>query len=132
MVYDTLLLIGIWMITLFFMVVAHDGTAVAGLRVQAILFLEMFAFFALFWRRDGQTVGMMAWRMRIVSIRGGRLSLAQIILRFLGGLLAAAPLGLGYLWMLVDPDRRTWGDMLSDSRVVVEPKGQRGTARSTN
>ena len=62
----------------------------------------------------------------------GAVSLEQNILRFLGGLLAAAPLGLGYLWMLVDPDRRTWGDMLSDSRVVVEPKGQRGTARSTN
>jgi len=32
------------------------------------------------------------------------------------------PLGLGYLWILVDPQRRAWHDRLSGTRVVVLPK----------
>jgi uncharacterized RDD family membrane protein YckC len=122
MVYDTMILIAIWMITLFVLVALNGGNAVTGFGLQTLLFLETYFFFAWFWREDGQTVGMMAWRMRVVSNNGMRLSLTQITTRFAGACLSAICLGLGYLWILVDPDRRSWGDIMSDSRVVVEPK----------
>ncbi len=122
MVYDAMILIALWMITLFVLVALNNGNAVTGYGIQALLFLETFFFFAWFWREDGQTVGMMAWRMRVVSNNGAPLTLTQITTRFAGACLSGICLGLGYFWILVDPDRRSWGDIMSDSHVVVEPK----------
>ena len=47
--------------------------------------------------------------------------LGQALLRFVGAMLSFATLGLGYLWIYVDPDRRAWPDMLSRTHVVHRP-----------
>ena len=60
MLYDALLVLAIWFITVMVLVTVNGG-AVGGLGLQVLLFLEAFLFFAYFWRTDGQTVGMMAW-----------------------------------------------------------------------
>jgi len=49
MVYDGLLVLAIWMVTLLAMVLANGGEAVFGALVQSVLFLETFVFFAWFW-----------------------------------------------------------------------------------
>jgi len=38
-------------------------------------------------------------------------------------LVSLLPLGLGFLWILFDPEKRAWHDRLSRTRVVVLPKG---------
>jgi uncharacterized RDD family membrane protein YckC len=43
------------------------------------------------------------------------------MLRFSLGLLTCLPLGLGFLWMLLDRERRTLYDRLSGTRVVLLP-----------
>ena len=118
MTYDGLLILAIWMLTLLLMVVANGGEAVFGAPVQSLLFLELVAFFAYFWCTGGQTAGMRAWRLRLVSDDGGSLSLNQAMLRLFGALAALAALGAGYLWALFDRQGRTWPDLLSHSRIV--------------
>lgn len=118
MLYDGLLILAIWMLTLLLMVLANGGEAVFGAAVQSLLFLELVAFFAYFWRADGQTAGMRAWRLRLVSDDGGPISLNQAVLRLFGALGAFASLGAGYFWALLDRQRRTWPDLLSRSRIV--------------
>lgn len=121
MAYDALIVLALWLLTLFIAVAVHNG-AVSGPLVQSILFLELFAFFAYFWVWRGQTIGMLAWGLRIETQSGERLRLNHALLRFVGALLAFASLGVGYLWMLIDPDRRTWPDMLSKTFVVHAPR----------
>jgi uncharacterized RDD family membrane protein YckC len=121
MIYDGMIVLAIWLLTLFVGVAIHNG-AVVGPFVQSVLFIELFAFFAYFWVSRGQTIGMLAWDLRIETDSGTALRPAQALLRFLGALLSLATLGVGYLWMYVDPDRRTWPDMLSNSRVVHVPR----------
>lgn len=118
MFYDALLILAIWMITLLVMVVANGGEPVLGAPVQTLLFLEAFTFFAYFWTRAGQTAGMRAWRLRLVSNAGGRVSLHQATLRFAVALAALGAFGIGYLWALIDRQGRTWPDLASNSRVV--------------
>ncbi len=118
MLYDALLILAIWMITLLVMVIANGGEAVFGAAVQSLLFLEAFAFFAYFWTAAGQTAGMRAWRLRVVSNQGGRISLHQATLRFAVALVALGAFGIGYLWALIDRQGRTWPDLASNSRVV--------------
>lgn len=124
MVYDGLLMLAVWMFTLF-PLVAFANDAVSGPAVRALLFLELYGFFAWFWVARGQTLGMLAWRLRVESTHGGPLTLAQATRRFVAALVSLLCLGLGYLWVLVDPARRSWSDMASFSRVVELPKGAR-------
>jgi uncharacterized RDD family membrane protein YckC len=86
------------------------------------LLLVMYAFFAWFWHRSGQTLGMQAWRLRVDDVDGGRISYQQTLQRFAGAWVSALCLGMGYLWALFDRDKRSWHDRLSHSRVVQLPK----------
>src|SRR4051812_19598510 len=122
MLYDGFIVLSIWLLTLFVGVALRNGPVV-GPFVQSVLFVELFAFFAYFWVTRGQTVGMVAWSLRLETDDERPVRLAQALLRFIGALLSFATLGVGYLWMYVDPDRRTWSDMLSQTRVVHHPRG---------
>ncbi len=121
MLYDTLLVLALWMFTLFPMV-AISNDAVYGATVRSVLFIELYAFFAYFWVRRGQTLGMLAWRLEVQSVDGSPLTLTQATWRFFGALVSFACLGVGYLWVLFDRERRSWSDLLSSSRVLYRPK----------
>ena len=120
MTYDAMLVLAIWLLTLFIGVAVHNGP-VLGPFVQTILFVELFSFFAYFWVSRGQTVGMLAWGLRLETDDGTPMRLAQALLRFVGAMVSLAALGIGYLWIYVDPDRRAWPDMLSRTHVVHRP-----------
>lgn len=113
--YDALIVLAIWVFTIVTLVTVI-GDAVIGAWVQTLLFIEMYAFFALSWCVRGQTLGMLAWRLQIRC--DGRFTPTQAIGRFVGGMASFATLGLGFFWMWFDPDRRTWSDRLSWSIVV--------------
>lgn len=124
-VYDLFPLIGLWMLTTAVaMLVAHGDVDVAHppptwhLALQAALLAVTAAYFAVSWARGGQTIGMRAWRLRVVSSEGGALPWPRALLRFalaLGSLLA---FGLGFLWCLIDRRRRGWHDIVARSEVV--------------
>lgn len=120
MIYDGLLIIALWMMTLF-PIVAFSNDAVVGPTVQSLLFVEMFCFFAYFWLKQGQTLGMLAWRLKLQTLDGRPLRPRAVIYRFLGALLSFATLGLGYFWILFDPARRSWADHFSGTLMVHIP-----------
>ncbi|MES2819341.1 MAG: RDD family protein [Pseudomonadota bacterium] len=90
--------------------------------LSTLLFMSLFGFFAKFWTHGGQTLGMQVWNIRVQNADGSVISLWQALLRFLVAIPSWLCLGLGFLWMLWDEDKRTWHDRYSDSRVVQLPK----------
>ncbi len=83
-------------------------------------------FFCGFWVHGGQTLGMRAWRIRVVRDDGGPLGWARAIARFAAGIVAALPLGLGLWWSALDAEKRGWHDRLTRTRVVrASPPPQR-------
>lgn len=76
------------------------------------------AFFSWFWTHGGQTLGMRAWKIELVTAGEHPLTWRMALLRSIAALTGAALFGLGYLWMLVDPERRCWQDIVSGTRVV--------------
>jgi uncharacterized RDD family membrane protein YckC len=120
MLYDALIVLAIWLLTLF-VLVALSGGAVAGAAVQSVLFLELFAYFVGFWYARGRTVGMVAWRLHVKTVSGEPFRLLHGLKRFIGALLAM-PFGIGYLWSFVDPGGRTWPDLLSTTEILYTPR----------
>ncbi|WP_317931301.1 RDD family protein [Halioxenophilus sp. WMMB6] len=82
-------------------------------------------FFAFFWRRGGQTLGMRAWRLRLVNMDNQRPSWLACIARALLAGLSFAALGAGYWWQWLDRDHLTLHDRLSQTKVLLLPKNRK-------
>ncbi len=89
---------------------------------RAYLVCVSFLFFGSFWVVSGQTLGMMAWRLRVQTFEGKKISWGQALKRFLSTIVAIIPFGLGYFWISIDPQRRSWPDLWSGTQVVYLPK----------
>jgi uncharacterized RDD family membrane protein YckC len=83
------------------------------------------AFFCGFWVHGGQTVGMRAWRIRVVRDDGGALGWPRATARFAAGIVAALPAGLGLWWSVFDGRNRAWHDRWTGTRVVRVPAAQK-------
>jgi uncharacterized RDD family membrane protein YckC len=67
----------------------------------------------------GQSIGDRILGIRVLDAGTGRaLPYVRAFTRALMSSLSAIPLFLGYLWMLWEPRRRTWHDIVADSLVV--------------
>jgi uncharacterized RDD family membrane protein YckC len=75
-------------------------------------------FYGAFWTR-GETLGMRAWKLRIVAADGRPPGWGRAMLRFAVALVSWSALGLGFLWVLVDRDRLAWHDRASGTRLVM-------------
>ena len=70
--------------------------------------------------RTGQTVGKRALGVRVLDARTGTpIGVGRAIGRHFGKIISAIPCGLGYLWMLWDPNKQTWHDKMVGSYVVT-------------
>ena len=120
--YDSLVIIALsFAVTALWMLVMDTHSA-TGPAFQSILFISIFAFFGFFWTRSGQTIGMMAWRIRIQSKTGSSISWNQALIRFFTAIFSAGIFGLGYLWMLINDEQITLQDKLSNTDVIYLPK----------
>jgi uncharacterized RDD family membrane protein YckC len=129
MLYDGLLLLAVLMVATGLFLPFTGGEAISPREnpviefvYRAVLILLTVGFFGIFWTRRGQTLGMASWRVRVEREDGALLDWSDTLRRLAAALLSWLPLGLGFLWVLVDPQRRAWHDRLSRTRVVVVPK----------
>ncbi len=70
--------------------------------------------------REGRTLGKRLFSLRVVTDEGETLSLPTSVFRWMGYLVSAVPLGLGFFWAVFGRDGLTWHDRLSGTRVVEE------------
>ena len=73
------------------------------------------------WTRRGQTLGMVAWRLRLERADGSLPCWPDVPKRLAAATLSLLPAGLGWWWMLVDRERLAWHDRLSGTRIVLTP-----------
>lgn len=81
-------------------------------------------FFLYSWCRAGQTIGMRAWRLQVITQDSStqKLSLKQAVLRCLLGSIGFMLLGAGYWYAWLNPHGDTWHDKLTHTKVVLVPK----------
>jgi uncharacterized RDD family membrane protein YckC len=118
--YDSLLLFSVLFLAAALAYPVTDGQV--SLSYQIYLLTVGFLYFAWSWLRGGQTLGMKAWRIQLVSSDGKPLTWQQALLRFSMAIVSWLALGMGFFWALVDKQRRTWHDWASNTRMVLRPK----------
>lgn len=125
MLYDTLLVLALMFITTIPFVALRSGEPVEvgeNLLYRLVLAAVVFAFFVGFWSRSGRTLGMQSWGLQLETMDGHVPSVAAASIRFFAAILSVIPLGLGFLWQLIDKDKRTWHDRISKTRLVYYPR----------
>lgn len=125
LVYDVFPLIGLWMITAFVCLFAFGrhydpahpewGTR---LGLQLALLAITVAYFVISWTRIGQTIGMRAWKLKLLREDGGKLGVLIALARFFLALLSLAVAGIGFWWALFDAQHRTLHDRVCRTVMV--------------
>lgn len=127
-VYDSMILVALWifatMLLMPFTGGAIDPPLPWNLPFDLYILAVSFLYLGGLWHRTGQTLGMRAWRWKVVARDGGAISWLQALKRMLAGMLSWALLGAGWLWILVDRDGLALHDRLSGTKLVRLPKEQ--------
>ena len=137
LLYDAFLVFAIWMVLGYgiqFLLGTEtnqvvDGKPVTSLFADVLYFLMELGtastFYIWFWRRTGQTLGMIAWRIQAVSADGKLMTMRQALLRFALAWPSFWCAGIGYLWIYVDKNHDALHDKYSGTQVLLLEKGQR-------
>lgn len=122
--YDLFPLLALWMLVAAVALLAVHGrvdvahpSAPYRHALQAALLAATAAYFVFSWCRGGQTIGMRAWGIR-VEAAPQPLGWPRALLRLGVALVSLLAFGLGFLWCLVDRERRAWHDLAAGTRVV--------------
>ena len=115
MLYDGLLLLAIFFFTTLIIIMFNKGAAVepGNLLYNLFLLFISYVYFVWHWIHAGQTLGMLAWKIKLTTTEGGTVSLRQATRRYLIAILSLATCGTGFLWTIFDRDRLTWHDRYS-------------------
>ncbi|MEM7562774.1 MAG: RDD family protein, partial [Pseudomonadota bacterium] len=117
MLYDSLLIFSVLFLATAIALIFTQGEAiVSSPAFNLYLTIVVFSFYAWFWSRSGQTLGMRVWKIKIVSEFGGNPSWPVSYLRLVFALISMACIGLGYWWRLFKP--YTWHDHLSQTMII--------------
>ncbi len=120
-VYDGLLLVALFFLAtaLVAPLMPSDHIPTGTIWFQAYLLLVMFGFYGWFWTHGGQTLGMRAWRLRVLNTDGSALRWSRALLRFIVAWLAwFSVIGL----LLCLRNGVALHDQLSNTRVLRLPK----------
>lgn len=125
LVYDTLLVAGMWTVFTFAAVMLTHGRAILGETVGGWVYLYRAGlaaiatgYFVLNWVRTGQTLGMRAWHLVLTDASGRRPRPARALLRAACAVPAWGLAALGVLWLYADPQRLALHDRLSGTRLL--------------
>jgi uncharacterized RDD family membrane protein YckC len=123
--YDLLVLVAIWMFAAAMVLLAFGGEVDVAhqpplyhVTLQVVLLALTALYFAISWSRGGQTIGMRAWRVRVVEASGHGLDFRRAMLRFALALISFCVAGFGFIWCLFDADNQAWHDRLAKTRMV--------------
>ena len=104
--YDSLLLFStLFMATLLVQPLTKGHVS---LIYQLYLLVIIFFYFAYPWKKSGQTLGMLAWRIRLESTTAQACTWQQLAIRFAVSIVSWLVVGLGFWWIVFNPERRAW------------------------
>lgn len=121
--YDGLLLAAVLFAATLPVLILTRGAAVGSgdPYYRLYLLITAYIYYGWQWTHGGQTLGMRAWRLKLVDRDGGAVSWRAAGVRFVLAILSWLPLAAGYLWVLYDSEQLAWHDRGSRTRLILLP-----------
>jgi uncharacterized RDD family membrane protein YckC len=126
--YDALLLFAVLFAATLVVLPLNGGQAFApnDALYGTYLLVTSFFYYGWFWTRGGQTLGMRAWGVRLVGRNATGVMWRECLVRYLAAVVSLVPFGLGFIWSVIDAERRSWHDRISGTRLIIQsaPNGE--------
>lgn len=118
-VYDFFLLLGVWFLVGSLALWLNGGEILHPVIGSLLVFISGWFFFAFFWIKNGQTLGMQVWKFKIVNADPDldRITLKQTFLRYLVNCGMLALLGMPLFLIYADSKKLAVNDILSKTRL---------------
>ena len=118
-VYDFFLLLGVWFLVGSLALWLNGGEILNPALGSLLVFLSGWAFYAFFWMKNGQTLGMQVWKFQIVNTdqNHDQITLKQTFLRYLVNLGMLALLGMPLFLIYADSKKLAVNDILSKTKL---------------
>ncbi|MGZ5026154.1 MAG: RDD family protein [Methylobacter sp.] len=120
--YDLLLLVAVLFVATAVLLPLNSGEAFTNQQFffPIYLLLVSFFFYAWFWTHGGQTLGLRSWKIKVLTIDRKPIGWKQALFRFTAAILSWSFFGLGFLWILIDKNQRSWHDHLSQTALFFD------------
>lgn len=121
-IYDLFLLTALLFVATSLLLPLNSGAAFTSEQYYFSIYLlaVSFLFYAWFWTHGGQTLGMRAWKIRVLTVNREPVGWRLAFFRFLSAIPSLGLFGLGFLWILIDKNRRGWHDHLSRTAIFFD------------
>ena len=119
-----LIFVSLIQLTLFYLTTHLVAQRASALPRSALVAMGMVGavmaagYFLFFWSLSGQTLGKLLTGSRVVDRRGRALGFGRALLRLVATLVAALPLGAGFIGLWTDPEGRGWHDRIAGTKVI--------------
>lgn len=123
--YDSFAVIAIAFLITVLWVTGNSGEAITPEQMAyplylVSLFMAAWFYFAISWRKGGSTLGMRAWKVKLLTEGGNQIGWGVSLLRFCAAWLGFVFFASGFILSLLRKDRACWHDLISKSRLVKQ------------
>jgi uncharacterized RDD family membrane protein YckC len=131
MVYDSFLLVALLFLATALLLPFNGGHAFGSQQIFYPLYLLVvsFGFYGWFWTHGGQTLGLKAWKIKVLTFEQQPVNWQQALVRFFSAITSWLLLGLGFWWILKDKQHLAWHDYLSKTRLFFETQESQNDAK---
>ncbi len=106
-----------------FLLMAGDAThGIKRYALQLLLWLSVGAYFIWCWLKNGQTLSMRTWQLKLVSQDNRMLTLNEAMARYVLACVSLILVGFGFLWAIFDRDHLFLHDRLLKTRIIYVPR----------
>ena len=122
LIYDSLVVIGIMLSLSLLLVLLNGGSTEENKFASLIQFLIITfsgpCFYTYFWlANNGQTLGMQAWKIQLISNNNG-LSVKDCLYRCFISIISFLIFGIGYFLILFRKDNKSLADLLTNTQII--------------
>ena len=123
-IYDIFLLVAILILAnaLLYLFTTDESIKNHQLIHRVYLTTISFFFYGWFWTHGGQTLGLSAWKIKVLTLDQKPINWKQALLRFTTAILSWSLCGLGFLWIYMNKNNYSWHDYLSKTALFFEQK----------
>ncbi|MFI4937706.1 MAG: RDD family protein [Candidatus Berkiellales bacterium] len=119
-IYDSFIVVTFLLLMTAFALMLNQGHSLLPYRIYFLiyLFLTTGLFLSWIWHTRGQTIGMLAWKIKVLDPDQQKLSWSRAFYRYCTAFITLSCGGIGLLWCLIDKDKQSLYDRIAGTRLI--------------